>query len=137
MRMHSKFVKDLSDKTQISIRQLEAEWKIAQKQVSFDILMEPAKYSHLKVLDGTLAEEIARRVEANVTNPQEAGEETKEVLGFKEEPTQEVNEPELAPLNFADDEPFVEDDSEKIPETESSQDSELEDVLPKENLPRA
>lgn len=98
MHMHSKFVKDLSDKTQISIRQIEAEWKIAQKQLNFDILMEPEKYSRLKVLDGTMAEEIGRRVEANVANPQSAGEETKEVLGFEEDPVVEVPEiPSIEP----------------------------------------
>lgn len=98
MRVHSKFIKDLSDKSGISMRQLEAEWKIAERQLDFDILMEPNKWSRLKTLDGTKAEEIARRVEKNVSQPENASPEEQEVIPGEEPiPGEEATPPGVEP----------------------------------------
>lgn len=80
MRNHSKYIRDLADKTGISMRALEAEWKVAERQLDFDILMEPNKWSRLRVLDGTKSEEIARRVDQNTAAPENASEAEKEIL---------------------------------------------------------
>lgn len=91
MRNHSKYIRDLADKTGISMRALEAEWKVAERQLDFDILMEPNKWSRLKTLDGTKAEEIARRVDQNTAAPENASEADQEILpGVEGAPEVEV-----------------------------------------------
>ncbi len=78
--IYSKYIRDLGEKTKIPLRTVEAEWKIAEKKLNYDTMLSPNKYSHLKKMDGTYAEEIARRVEKSLLQPATASEEEKEVI---------------------------------------------------------
>lgn len=137
--IYSKFIKDLGDKTGIPLRTIEAEWKVAERQLNFDVMMEPNKYSHLKRMNGTMAEEIARRVEKTIINPQNATDSEKQVVPGDESvpvenPTEELEqvpegdtEPDLSPPEGSEDK-F---DAESVPEGELPQDTLPDDELAK------
>ena len=67
MDIHSHFIRDMKQETGKSMRELEWEWKKAERQVDIDRMTDPDKYTHLKKTDGTLAQEVARRFKDNVT----------------------------------------------------------------------
>lgn len=78
--IYSKFIRDLGDKTGIPLRTIEAEWKIMERKLNFDILTDPPKYSRLKKMDGTIAEEIARRVEESLLTKENLSTEEEQIL---------------------------------------------------------
>lgn len=95
--IHSKYITDLGDKTEIPLRTIEAEWKVAERQLNDDVMMEPSVYTHLKKKNGSFYEEVARRVEKALLKPEEATAEEKEVVPG-EEPVPEESAPTEAPI---------------------------------------
>lgn len=57
-------------KTGRSIRELEAEWDRAEREINQDRLFDPDKYQNLNVKDGTLAQVIGAQFEKNVIEPE-------------------------------------------------------------------
>ena len=66
MDIHSHLIRDMHEDTGKTMRELEWEWKKAERQVEFDRMNDPDKYSHLRKTDGTLAQEVARKFKDNV-----------------------------------------------------------------------
>ena len=110
MDIHSHFIRDMKQETGKSMRELEWEWKKAERQVDIDRMTDPDKYTHLKKTDGTLAQEVARRFKDNVTGgetEEKVDEETDQLstemangieddidLGLEMEPTTDTKQPE-------------------------------------------
>lgn len=80
--IHTTYIKDTSDKTGKTYRELEALWAELTRDVENDRMMNPNEYSHLRKLDGTMAEEVKRRFEKTLFNPEP-------------EPESELPQPEL------------------------------------------
>lgn len=76
--IHTTFIKETADKTGKTYRELEALWTELTRDVDNDRMMNPSQYSHLRKLDGTLAEEVKRRFEKTLFNPEPEGEEPTE-----------------------------------------------------------
>lgn len=66
---HSQYIRNMSEKTGRTYRELEAEWKKAERQFDFDRMRDPLKYQNLKRNNGTVAQEISRRFEEMVIMP--------------------------------------------------------------------
>jgi hypothetical protein len=128
--IYTKYIRDLGEKTKIPLRTVEAEWKIAQKQLDFDTMMEPNKYTHLRKLDGTFAEEVARRVEKSIMQPENASEEEQQVVPG-EEPIE--GQPPQEALN-SDLNKVAPETSKEEPPVEQIENSNPQD-LPSDNIP--
>jgi len=72
---HTHYIRSVSERTGRSYRELEAEWKKAERQFDFDRMRDPLKYANLKRTDGTVAQEISRRFEESVVMPEQEAEE--------------------------------------------------------------
>jgi len=68
---HTEYIRKTADVTGRSYRELEAEWKKAEREFDFDRMSNPVKYGNLKRTDGSVAQEISRRFEEQVLNPVE------------------------------------------------------------------
>lgn len=58
------------------MRELEYLWKQAERQVANSRMTDPNKYTHLKIQDGTMSQEIAREFEKIVSGEPTKSEET-------------------------------------------------------------
>jgi hypothetical protein len=108
--IYSKFIKDLGDKTGIPLRTISAEWKVAERQLNFDRMMEPQKYERLKKGDGSFFEEVGRRIEKTLITPEVATPEEKEVVPGEEPitPAEDIPVEEL-PLDTLPEESDIEE----------------------------
>lgn len=68
---HTSYIRDMSDKTGRSYRELEAEWLKAEREFEFSRMRDPLKYANLRNTNGTVAQEISRIFEDNVMRPEE------------------------------------------------------------------
>lgn len=72
---HTEYIRNMSQKTGRTYRELESEWKKSERQFDFDRMRDPLKYQNLKRTDGTVAQEISRRFEKMVVMPEQTAEE--------------------------------------------------------------
>lgn len=67
---HTEYIRTMSDRTGRSYRELEAEWKKAEREFDFERMRDPLKYANMRRTNGSMAQEISRRFEENVVNPE-------------------------------------------------------------------
>lgn len=67
--IHTSYIKRLADKTGKTYRDLESLWKKFEREVENDRMFNPNKFSHMRTIDGTMAQEIARRFEQFLADP--------------------------------------------------------------------
>jgi len=86
--MYTKFIKDFAEKYDITYREAEAHWKKGVREVEFDIMNDPNKYSGL-LLNDSKSEEIKRRMDTNIQEVDMGDEPIEEldVDDLNEEPT--------------------------------------------------
>jgi hypothetical protein len=86
MPRHTAYIRDMSTKTGRSYRELEAEWRKAEREFEFSRMRDPLKYANLKNTNGSVAQEISRIFEDNVVRPEEVEEaETEEIIDTETE----------------------------------------------------
>ena len=68
---HTEYIRKTAEATGRSYRDLEAEWKKAEREFDFERMRDPLKYSNLKQTSGSIAQEISRRFEELVLKPEE------------------------------------------------------------------
>ena len=86
--IHTSYIKNMSDKTGKTYRELESLWDKYEREVENDRMMDPNKFSHLRKMQGTLAEEVKRRFESELLNPELPEEE----IALEEETEELANE---------------------------------------------
>lgn len=129
---HTSYIRNMADRTGKTYRELEAEWKKAEREFEFDRMKDPLKYQNLKKTNGSVAQEISRRFEENVIIPETTEEaETEEVLTDMEEDIFGDEIEENLEDTEDDIESFIEDDfnaDEKTEEQDESEDEILNEV---------
>ena len=146
MDIHSHLIRDMHEDTGKTMRELEWEWKKAERQVELDRMNDPDKYSHLRKTDGTLAQEVARKFKDNVlgsadkveeeadqlTNDMEQGIEEDIDLGLELEPEVDKTEPETEGFDDADAslDAFMEENPELAPNETQTTEPDVQEELP-------
>jgi hypothetical protein len=75
----TKYFKDWADSTGKTLRELKAIWEKTLKEVQFDEMYNPSKYTHLRSSDRGLSLEVANRMDALLAAPAEEPEMEPEV----------------------------------------------------------
>ena len=131
---HTAYIRNMADRTGKTYRELEAEWKKAEREFEFERMKDPLKYQNLKRTNGSVAQEISRRFEENVIVPEVAEEQAvdeiltdteEDIFGQEIEDNLEEDEADL------DIDALIEDDFDaetKTDEQEASEDMILDEV---------
>jgi len=132
--MYTKFIKDFAEKYDITYREAEAHWKKGVREVEFDIMNDPNKYSGL-LLNDSKSEEIKRRMDTNIQEVDMGDEPIEEldVDDLNEEPTlDDEQDTSLDDVTIEDIENDIKDASDenesKSKETETETETETEDT---------
>jgi hypothetical protein len=128
--MYTKFIKDFAEKYDITYREAEAHWKKGMREVEFDIMHDPNKYSGL-LLNDSKSEEIKRRMDTNIQEVDMGDEPIEEldVDDLNEEPTlDDEQDTSLDDVTIEDIENDIKDASDENESKSKETETETEDT---------
>jgi hypothetical protein len=136
--IHTSYIKNIADKTGKTYRELESLWDSFEREVEFDRMQSPYKYTNLKRVDGTLAEEVKRRFEAKLLNPESEVTEDMELEQDNEEFQEDIEENLVSDTEEISDNEITEEDEDEfneeflqeiggLEETEETEEPEIEE----------